>query len=119
MDFWHPPDFEERMRKLRLGAPASLVAGYFRLFVDQRAYTVRSDRPRSESTWHYCYRPWSKKTGLGISLAMDTIWHHIERAITVALYTINPATRGRMRMAIDADSVMSAGAFIPIAQLTN
>jgi len=35
------------MRKLRLNAPASVVAHYFHLFVNRRAYTLRpADRIR-------------------------------------------------------------------------
>jgi len=62
MEMWRPPDFrEERMRKLRLKAPASVVADYFRLFVNRRAYTLQSDRPHAESGRHYYYRPSDKK----------------------------------------------------------
>ncbi len=41
------------MRNLRLKAPASVVADYFRLFVNRRAYTLQSNRPRPESARHY------------------------------------------------------------------
>ncbi len=45
------------MRKLRLKTPAGVVADYFRLFVNRRAYTLQSDRPHAESGRHYYFRP--------------------------------------------------------------
>src|ERR1017187_6328944 len=84
---------EERMRKLRLKAPASVVADYFRLFVNRRAYTLQSNRPHPESDRHYYYRPSDKKTGHGLSLTLDTIRRHLEGEITIGLYAINPATQ--------------------------
>jgi hypothetical protein len=54
MDLWRPPSFtEEKMRRLRLKAPADVVEDYFRLFVNRRAYTLQSDRPHPESGRHY------------------------------------------------------------------
>ena len=78
------------MRKLRLKAPASAVADYFRLFVNRRAYTLQSNRPHPESARHYYYRPKDKKTGQGLSLTPDTIRHHLEGKITIGLYWMNP-----------------------------
>ena len=64
METWRPPDVrEEKMRKYRLNAPAGVVADYFRLFVNRRAYTLQSDRPNSDNGRHYYYRPTDKKTG--------------------------------------------------------
>src|SRR5208337_3544869 len=104
MEMWRPPDFrEERMRKLRLKAPASVVADYFRLFVNRRAYTLQSNRPHPESARHYYYRPKDKKTGQGLSLTPDTIRRHLEGEITIGLYSINPATQCSKWVAIDAD----------------
>jgi hypothetical protein len=104
MDMWRPPDFrEERMRKLRLKTPAGMVADYFRLFVNRRAYTLQSDRPHAESGRHYYFRPSDKKTGQGLSLTPDTLQGHIEGEITIALYVINPATQRCKWVAIDAD----------------
>jgi len=60
---------EERMPKLRLKAPASVVADYFHLFVNRRAYTLQSNRPRPESAQHYYYRLKDKKTSQGIRLS--------------------------------------------------
>ena len=53
------------MRKLRLKTPAGVVADYFRLFVNRRAYTLQSDRPHAESGRHYYFRPSDKKTRPG------------------------------------------------------
>jgi hypothetical protein len=94
---------EERMQKLRLNAPASAVADYFRLFVNRRAYTLQSNRPHSGSARHYYYRPKDKKTGQGLSLTLDTIRRHLEGEITIGLYAINPATQCSKWVAIDAD----------------
>jgi hypothetical protein len=33
------------MQRLRLKAPATVVADYFRLFVNRRAYTLQPNRP--------------------------------------------------------------------------
>jgi hypothetical protein len=49
--------------KLRLKAPTAVVADYFRLFVNRRAYTLQSNRPHPESAQHYYHRPKDKKTG--------------------------------------------------------
>jgi hypothetical protein len=73
------------MLKLRLEAPASVVADYFRLFANRRAYTVQSNRPHPESGRHYHYRPSDKKTGQGLSLTLDTIRRHLEGEITIGL----------------------------------
>jgi hypothetical protein len=91
------------MRKLRPKAPVSVVAHYFHLFVNRRAYTLQSNRPHPESTRHYYYRPKDKKTGQGLSLTPDTIRRHLEGEITIGLYSINPATQCWKWVAIDAD----------------
>jgi hypothetical protein len=91
------------MPNLRLKAPPSVVADYFRLFVNRRAYTLQSNRPHSESARHYYYRPKDKKTGQGLSLTLDTIRRHLEGEITIGLYSINPATQRSKWVAIDAD----------------
>src|ERR1035441_4306625 len=91
------------MRQLRLKAPASVVADYFHLFVNRRAYTLQSNRPRPESTRHYYYRPKHKTTDRGLSLTLDTIRRHLEGNITIGLYAINPATQCSKWVAIDAD----------------
>ena len=91
------------MRKLHLKAPASVVADYFHLFVNRRAYTLQSNRPHAESTGHYYYRPKDRKTGQGLSLTLETIRRHLKGEITIGLYAINPATQCSKWMAIDAD----------------
>ena len=91
------------MQNLRLKAPSTVVADYFRLFINRRAYTLQSYRLRPESTRHYYYRPKDKKTGQGPSLTLDTIRRHLEGEITIGLYAINPATQSSKWVAIDAD----------------
>ena len=91
------------MPNLRLNTPASVVADYFRLFVNRRAYTLQSNRPHRESGRHYYYRPTNKTTGQGLSLTSDTIRRHLEGEITIGLYAINPATQRCKWVAIDAD----------------
>jgi hypothetical protein len=92
------------MGKLRLQAPGSAVADYFRLFVNRRAYTRQSNRPHPESGRHYYYRPTDKATGQGLSLTPDTIRRHLEGEITIGLYAINPATQRCKWVAIDGDN---------------
>lgn len=58
------------MRKLRLKAPASVVADYFHLFVNRRAYTLQSNRPHPETARRYYYLPKDKKTCQGCSSAL-------------------------------------------------
>ena len=91
------------MGKLRLQAPASLMADYFRLFVNRRAYTLQSNRPHPQTSKHYYYRPTDRKTGQGLSLTPNTIQRHLEGEITIGLYAINPATQRCKWVAIDAD----------------
>jgi hypothetical protein len=99
-----PPDFrKDKMPILRLKAPASVVEHCLRLFVNRRACTLQSNRPRPESTRHYYYRPKDKKTSQGLSLTLDTIRRHLEGEITIGLYSINPATQCSKWVAIDAD----------------
>jgi hypothetical protein len=88
---------------LRLKALTNVVADYFHLFVNRRAYTLQSNRPHPESARHYYYRPKDKKTGQGLSLTLDTIRRHLEGEITIGLYSINPATQCSKWVAIDAD----------------
>jgi hypothetical protein len=91
------------MCDLRLRAPATVVADYFHLFVNRRAYTLQSNRPHPGSGRHYYYRPKDKKTGQGLSLTPDTIRRHLEGENTIGLYAINPATQRCKWVAIDAD----------------
>jgi len=91
------------MGKLDLQASASVVADYFRLFVNRRAYTLQSNRPHPRSGKHYYCRPTNKKTGHGLGLTLDTIRRHLEGEITIGLYAINPVTQCSKWVAIDAD----------------
>ena len=91
------------MQPLRLKAPASVAADYLRLFVNRRAHTLQSNRPRPESDRHYYYRPKDKGTGQGLSLTLDTLRRHLEGEITIGLYAINPTTQCSKWVAIDAD----------------
>jgi len=91
------------MQNVHPTIPAYLVADYFRLFVNRRAYTLQSNRPHPESTHHYYYRPKDKRTGQGLSLTLGTIRRHLEGEITIGLYAINPATQCSKWVAIDAD----------------
>jgi hypothetical protein len=91
------------MQRLHLNAPVSMMTDYFRLFINRRAHTLQSNRPRPESSRHYYYRPKDKKTGQGLGLTSDTIRRHLEGEITIGLYAINPATQCSKWVAIDAD----------------
>jgi len=76
------------MPNLRLKTPACVVADYFHLFVNRRAYTLQSNRPHSGSARHYYYRPKDKKTGEGLGLTLNTIRRHLEGEITIGLYAV-------------------------------
>jgi hypothetical protein len=91
------------MGKLRLQVSSSVVADYFPLFVNRRAYTLQSNRPHPKSGRHYYYRPTDKTTGHGLSLVPDTIRCHLEGRITIGLYAINPVNQCSKWVAIDAD----------------
>jgi hypothetical protein len=98
-----PPDFrEEKMQQLCLKAPASVMGDYLRLFVNRRAYTLQSNRPRPESP-AITTTVKDRKTRQGLSLTLDTIRRHLEGEITIGLYSINPATQCSKWVAIDAD----------------
>jgi hypothetical protein len=80
-----------------------MVAHYFRLFVNRRAYTLQSNRPHPKTGHHYYYRPTDKATGQGLSLTSDTLRRHLEGEITIGLYAINPVNQCSKWLAIDAD----------------
>lgn len=88
---------------LLLKASRELVKNYFRLFVNRRAYTVQSMKAHPETGRYYYYRPTEKLTGKLLSLSGQTIRKHLEGHLTLALYTINPATQRCKWVAIDAD----------------
>ena len=79
-------------------ATDDIVARYFELFVNRRAYTVQSFTPNSEKGRCYYYRPKGR-----VSLSEATIRSHVEGRITVGLYAINPTTQRCKWVAIDAD----------------
>lgn len=88
---------------MKVRASPALVSDFARLFVNQETYSVQSARPHPESGRFYYYRPIQKATGKALILTAETLRQHLEGAITVALYAINPATQCSKWIAIDAD----------------
>ena len=84
-------------------AASEIVRDYSRLFVNRGAYTLQSSRPHSESGRHYYFRPKAKGKGGELSLTAATIRLHLEGALTIGLYAINPVTQRSKWVAIDAD----------------
>ena len=82
----------------RLLATDELVARYFELFLNRRAYTIQSSTLDSEKGRCYYYRPKGR-----VSLSESTLRNHLEGRITIGLYAINPATQRCKWVAIDAD----------------
>lgn len=81
--------------------PADLIADYFRLFVNRRAYTVQSARPHPRNGKHYYYRP--KEQDRSCVLSAKVIERHVLGEITIGLYAINPKNQRCKWSAIDAD----------------
>src|SRR5438270_3819378 len=79
-------------------ATADIVARYFDLFVNRRAYTVQASAPDSEWGRCYYYRPKGR-----VSLSEATLRSHLEGRLTIGLYAINPSTQRCKWVAIDAD----------------
>jgi hypothetical protein len=86
-----------------LKASPQIVNAYLRIFVNRRAYTMQSMRPRPENGRHYYYRPTKKTTGTRLELTKETVRRHLEGDITIGLYAINPSTQRCKWVAIDAD----------------
>jgi hypothetical protein len=86
-----------------LKAGPEVVGMYFRLFVNRRAFTLQSKKPHAESGRHYYFRPKQKGTGQSVSLSEDVLRQHLEGAITIGLYALNPSTQRCKWVAIDAD----------------
>src|SRR5260370_13672076 len=86
-------------------ASPQVVRDYSRLFVTRGAYTLQSLRPSPESGRHYYFRPRAKVKGDELSLTAATIRRHLEGAVTIGLYAINPSTQRAKWVAIDADYV--------------
>ena len=84
-------------------ASPQVVNDYLRLFVNRRAYTLQSMRPHPESGRHSYFRPKGKGTSAPLMLTGETLRQHLEGAITVGLYAINPSTQRCKWVAIDAD----------------
>lgn len=82
----------------QLLASDDVVARYFELFVNRRAYTAQSFIPDSEKGRCYYYRPKDQA-----SLSQMSIRSHLEGRITIGLYAINPASQRCKWVAIDAD----------------
>ena len=78
-----------------------LVRAYWNLFVNRLAYTVQSPVPHAETGKHYYYRP--KRKGHSIPLSHATVRRHLEGALTIGLYAIDPSTQRCRWVAIDAD----------------
>jgi len=84
-------------------ASPQAVRDYGCLFVNRGAFTLQSLRPSPESGRHYYFRPKAKAAGEELSLTTATIRRHLEGAVTIGLYAINPATQRSKWVAIDAD----------------
>ena len=89
--------------KALVKAGPEIVRQYFQLFVNRRAFTLQSHKPHAESGRHYYFRPKQKATGRPVSLTDDLLKQHLEGAITIGLYALNPATQRCKWVAIDAD----------------
>lgn len=88
---------------IAIKATPALIKAYGRLFVNRRAYTLQSMRPRLETGRHYYFRPQAQPAGGRLGLTVATIRAHLEGEITIGLYSINPATQRSKWVAIDAD----------------
>jgi hypothetical protein len=88
---------------IAITASPAIMKAYSRLFVNRRAYTLQSTRPRPETGRHYYFRPQAKGGGGPVGLTAATIQRHLEGEITIGLYSINPASQRSKWVAIDAD----------------
>src|SRR5579859_2280222 len=79
-------------------ATDDIVARYFDLFVNRRAYTLQASAPVSAKGRCYYYRPKGR-----VSLSEETLRSHLEGRVTIGLYAINPSTQRCKWVAIDAD----------------
>jgi TOTE conflict system, Archaeo-Eukaryotic Primase domain len=80
-----------------------VVGAYFRLFVNRRAFTIQSKKPHAQTGRHYYFRPKENGTEQPVSLTEDVLRQHLEGAITIGLYALNPSTQRCKWVAIDAD----------------
>jgi len=88
---------------MRVQASRAVVSEYMGLFVNRKAYAVQSPLPHPASGRHYYFRPTDQATGKPTELTEDSARQHLEGAITIALYAINPLTQRSKWAAIDAD----------------
>lgn len=82
---------------------SAAVAAYWRLFVNRGAYTQQSFQPNPGNGRYYYFRPKTKAPGQRLRLNATTLRRHLEGAITIGLYAINPKTQRSKWVAIDAD----------------
>ena len=87
----------------RIKTAEELALRFFDLFVNRLAYNLQSPRPHPETGRHYYYRPKGKKDGSPVRLTPAIVRQHLEGAITIAIYAINPRTQRSKWVAIDAD----------------
>jgi hypothetical protein len=80
-----------------------LIADYWNLFVNRRAYTLQSPRPHPRSGRHYYFRPKDRRSGTNVALTPALIAQHLEGTLTIGLYAINPRTQRCKWIVIDAD----------------
>jgi hypothetical protein len=88
---------------LHLKTSGQLVKDYLDLFINRRAYTLQSMRPRPDSRRHYYFRPKENRSRRPAALTEGTIREHLQGTITIGLYAINPTTQRCKWVAIDAD----------------
>jgi hypothetical protein len=81
----------------------NLIADYWNLFVNRRAYTLQSPRPHAKSGRHYYFRPKDRHPGRNVALTPALIAQHLEGKLTIGLYAINPKTQRCKWIVIDAD----------------
>ena len=81
----------------------NLIADYWNLFVNRRAYTLQSSRPHPNSGRHYYFRPKDRHSGKNVALTPAMIAQHLEGKLTIGLYAINPTTQRCKWIVIDAD----------------
>jgi hypothetical protein len=74
-----------------------MAATYRDLFVNRGAYTVQSKRPDPSGRHNY-FRPKGERC-----LSLPVLCQHLDGALTIALYAINPRTQRSKWLAMDAD----------------
>jgi hypothetical protein len=82
---------------------SNLIADYWNLFVNRRAYTLQSSRPHPNSGRHHYFRPKDRHLGKNVALTPAMIAQHLEGRMTIGLYAINPTTQRCKWIVIDSD----------------